>query len=138
MLLEPDERAETAEDVRRELVRTAGQENSTILVADDDLLLGYIEAQGGRYHRNRHCAYVVIGVRQAASGRGVGTALLQELNAWAPRAGIRRLELTVMAHNARAISLYRKCGYEIEGTRRDAIRLRDAYVDEFFMARVRP
>jgi RimJ/RimL family protein N-acetyltransferase len=40
-----------------------------------------------------------------------------------------------MAHNERAIGLYRKCGYEPEGTLRHSIRLAGAYVDELAMAK---
>ncbi len=137
MLLEPDERVETPSGLEAEIASVVAQENSTILVADEDYrLVGYVEARGGLYRRNRHCAQVVIGVRRTASGRGIGTALLRELDGWATRVGVRRLELTVMANNERATALYRKCGYETEGTRRRAIRIGTAYIDELFMAKL--
>jgi RimJ/RimL family protein N-acetyltransferase len=41
-----------------------------------------------------------------------------------------------MAHNERAISLYRKCGFQIEGTRRAAILLEGSYVDELATAKL--
>lgn len=49
---------------------------------------------------------------------------------------MHRLELTVMARNERAIGLYRRHGFEIEGTRRDSVRVGGAYVDELAMARL--
>jgi RimJ/RimL family protein N-acetyltransferase len=138
MLLEPDERVESPEDLAREIADTVERPNSTILIAQEDALLGYAQADGGRYRRNRHCAYVVIGVRAAAAGHGIGTALLRALHEWTAVAGVHRLELTVMAHNEPAIGLYRKCGYEVEGRRRDAIRVGEDYVDELFMAWLQP
>jgi L-phenylalanine/L-methionine N-acetyltransferase len=49
-----------------------------------------------------------------------------------------RLELTVYATNERAIALYRKFGFETEGTHK-AYALRDGrYVDSYSMARLRP
>ena len=57
-----------------------------------------------------------------------------------PTAGadVLRLELTVYVDNARAIALYRKFGFEVEGTHR-AYALRDgAYVDALCMARLHP
>jgi len=102
------------------------------------VLLGYVEAVGGRHERDRHVAYVVIGVRASAAGRGIGTALMHELSAWAARHGVHRLELTVMAHNERAIALYRRSGYEVEGVRRHSIRLDGSDVDELWMARLIP
>jgi putative acetyltransferase len=69
----------------------------------------------------------------------VGTALMQALVDYADRwAHVLRLELTVYVDNARAIALYRKFGFEVEGTHR-AYALRDgAYVDALFMARLHP
>lgn len=53
-------------------------------------------------------------------------------------AGILRLELTVFVDNAPAIALYRKFGFEVEGTQR-AYALRDGeYADVYAMARLHP
>jgi len=78
----------------------------------------------------------VIGVRRSAGGAGIGTALMAELNTWAEQHGVHRLELTVMADNERAIALYRRSGYEIEGIRRDSLHIEGSYVDELAMARL--
>jgi RimJ/RimL family protein N-acetyltransferase len=135
MLLEPGERQETVTDEARRLQAIAQEANSIVLVAEQDgLLLGYVEALGGRFRRNRPCAEVVIGVREASSGRGLGTSLLAELSVWAERTGLHRLELTVMAHNERALALYRRCGFEVEGTRRHSLLVDGRYVDELLLA----
>ncbi len=137
MMLEPDERTETEADLARHLDEAASRGNSAVFVAEAGTeLLGYVEAEGGSYRRNAHSAYVVIGVRSAAAGRGIGKGLLRALDSWAVEHGVHRLELTVMAHNERAIALYRKCGYEVEGTRRDSIRLGGRPVDELAMAKL--
>lgn len=137
MMLEPGERVETVERIAQHLDEVGRRENSTILVAEErGRLLGYVEAEGGTYRRNRHAACVVIGVRQAAAGRGIGTALLRDLDDWAREHGVDRLELTVMAHNERAIALYRRCGYEVEGTRRGSLRIGGRAVDELALARL--
>jgi putative acetyltransferase len=48
-----------------------------------------------------------------------------------------RIELTVFADNAGAVALYKRFGFEIEGTHR-AYALRDgAYADTFSMARIK-
>jgi L-phenylalanine/L-methionine N-acetyltransferase len=89
--------------------------------------------------RRRHAMYVGLSVAREAQGLGVGTALMQALVDYADRwAHVLRLELTVYVDNARAIALYRKFGFEVEGTHR-AYALRDgAYVDALFMARLHP
>lgn len=50
-------------------------------------------------------------------GRGVGSALLRAAIEWAGRDGMHKLSLTVFAHNATAIALYRKFGFAEEGLR---------------------
>ncbi len=139
MLLEPGERTEREQDLALHLAEVGARDNSVVLVAEEgDVLLGYVEASGGSYRRDRHVAYVVIGVRQKAGGRGIGTALMQALSAWAVAHGVHRLELTVMAHNERAIGLYRRAGYAVEGTRRHSVRIDGADVDELWMAKLHP
>jgi putative acetyltransferase len=49
-----------------------------------------------------------------------------------------RLELTVFVDNKRAIALYRKFGFEVEGTHKAYALRGGEYVDALFMARIRP
>ena len=89
--------------------------------------------------RRRHAMFLGISVVKEAQGQGVGTALMQALCDYADRwAHVLRLELTVFADNAVAIALYRKFGFELEGTHR-AYALRDGvYADALAMARLHP
>ncbi len=50
---------------------------------------------------------------------------------------LRRIELTVYVDNARAIALYERHGFEIEGTHRDYAFRGGAFVDAYAMARVK-
>jgi RimJ/RimL family protein N-acetyltransferase len=50
-------------------------------------------------------------------GRGVGSALLAAGIDWARARGLHKLSLSVFAHNAAAIALYRKLGFVDEGRR---------------------
>lgn len=89
--------------------------------------------------RTRHVAALGMCVSPAWWGRGVGSELMRRLLEWADNwAGLLRIELGVFTDNARAIALYRKFGFELEGTQR-AWALRDgAYVDSLMMARLHP
>jgi RimJ/RimL family protein N-acetyltransferase len=60
--------------------------------------------------------------------------MLGEVIAWAPGAGIKRLELTVHTANARAVSVYQRCGFQIEGTRRSSMLVDGVYTDEYLLA----
>ncbi len=139
MLIERDERREELDEVRSALRRVGDTTNSTVIVAaTGDVVLGYVEATGGGYRRNRFTAYVVIGVLAAASGHGIGSQLLAELERWAVNAGVHRLELTVMAHNHRAIRLYERAGFLVEGCRCECLSVDGELVDELYMAKLLP
>ena len=85
-----------------------------------------------------HVAQLAVEVHPDAQGRGIGRALCAAVIDAADRSGVVRLELFVRADNDRAIALYRKFGFEAEGTHR-AYALRDGrYVDALAMARLRP
>jgi RimJ/RimL family protein N-acetyltransferase len=139
MLLEPDERTEDEQDIAADLAAKVAAGNSVVMLAEaDGRLIGYAEARGGRFRRRAAAAHVVIGVLAEASGRGVGSGLLGELDLWAPAHGIHRLELTVMAHNERAAALYRRVGYAVEGRARECLFVDGRMADELYMAKLFP
>ena len=89
--------------------------------------------------RRRHVMTLGISVAVEAQGQGVGLALMQALCHWADHWGqVLRLELTVFADNQRAIRLYERCGFVLEGTH-TGYALRDGhYADSLSMARLHP
>ena len=58
------------------------------------------------------------------------------LLSWGNEIGIHRLELTVMTENRAGVSLYKKMGFEIEGTKKDSLLVDGEYKDEFYMSRI--
>ena len=88
--------------------------------------------------RRRHVGWIGMGVHDDFQGQGVGTALMEALLDLAFNwLGLHRIELTVYADNAPAVHLYRKFGFEIEGTARAyALRHREL-VDAHHMALLR-
>ncbi|NUP67120.1 MAG: GNAT family N-acetyltransferase [Nonomuraea sp.] len=132
MLLEPGERDESAEALKRRLAEL--REPSFVLLArDSGIAAGYAEVEVMPYARARRTGYVVMGVRGAFGGQGLGRRLLETAAREAGQAGLTRLELTVMCHNRRAIGLYLSCGYRVEGLRRAALRVDGEPVDEYYM-----
>ena len=110
------------------------------LVAErDGALVGSLGLHPAAAVRRQHAAMLGISVAGPAQRSGVGlalmTAALDYADRWTP---IRRIELTVFVDNAGAIALYRRCGFEHEGTHR-AFALRDGqYADVHTMARLHP
>ncbi len=93
----------------------------------------------GNSQRRRHVLMLGISVVPQAQGQGVGSALMAALCDYADNwMGTLRLELDVYTDNARALALYRKFGFVMEGTHR-GYALRDGqYVDSYSMARFHP
>ena len=109
-----------------------------VLAVLEDAIVGSASVQrlGGR---RAHAAGLGMGVHDAHTGRGVGTALLGALldvaDDWLMLA---RVELTACVDNAPAIRLYERAGFAREGLLR-RFGVRDgAFVDALAMARLRP
>ena len=139
MMYEPGERDSPVQDLAAELAGLARTANSVVLLAErGDQLIGYVQLTGGTLRRSRATAYVVIGVLAQAAGRGTGTELLKEAKIWAAAHGLHRLELTVMAHNTRAIRLYERTGFTVEGRRSECLLVDGQFIDELTMATLLP
>ena len=139
MLLEPGERDTSTQTLARHLEDVSRSENSVVIVADQrGELAGYVELAGGKFRRNRSTTHVIIGVLAQASGKGVGTGLLEEAKRWAAARGLHRIELNVMAHNHRAIALYERAGFVHEGRRADCLLIDGEFLDELYMAMILP
>jgi RimJ/RimL family protein N-acetyltransferase len=137
MMIEPGERQTTFEEQSRRIKHILSRNNQAIFVAEaDGKLNGYLSAAGGDFRRNRNCAHIIVGILQAFAGQGIGTKLFSDSERWARENGIHRLELTVMAHNERAVGLYQKMGYKIEGIKKDSLLVNGSYVDEYYMAKL--
>ncbi len=88
-------------------------------------------------NRQRHVGEIGIMVNADYHGMGVGTALMESLIDIADNwLGLIRLELTVFCDNHKAIGLYKKLGFEIEGTLRKYALKNGKYADMYMMARV--
>ena len=87
--------------------------------------------------RRAHVGEIGMGVRDDWQGKGVGSALLEAALDLADNwLGLRRIELHVHADNERAIALYRKFGFEPEGTHLAYAIRNGVYVDSLSMARL--
>ena len=137
MMFEPGERQVTVEQERERLINFAKAENKqTFLAEEDGQLIGWLWANGGDFRRNRHMVHIVIGILEAYTGRSIGRRLFEVCEQWAREKQLHRLELTVMAHNARGIALYKKMGFEIEGTAKHQMKVDGEYVDLHMMAKL--
>ncbi|EOC0208418.1 N-acetyltransferase [Cronobacter dublinensis] len=101
-------------------------------------VVGHLALTVEQNPRRSHVATFGMSVHPAWRNRGVASALIREMvNLCDNWLRIERIELTVFVDNAPALAVYRKFGFETEGTGR-RYALRDGeYVDAYFMARMK-
>lgn len=118
-------------------VQPAGSYNLVACTGEE--IIGNVRLDACMRMRRRHCGTFGISVSHEHQNRGVGSRLMQAMLEVADNwLDLTRLELTVFTENAAAIALYRKFGFETEGTSRN-YALRDGqYADVYHMARLRP
>lgn len=133
------EEGERKPDMNRinQLIQAAVEGDHFLYVAENNkTIVGFISAQRGEPKRIRHTAYIVVGIRKAFWGQGLGTRFFEALDEWAKENGVTRLELTVMCHNKTAFALYQKCGFLVEGTKKNSMYVNGAYVDEYYLSKL--
>jgi len=120
------------------LARNAVLNYILVAQAGDDIV-GHAGLHGNENPRRAHVWMLGMSVRDDWHNRRVGTRLMEALTDLADNwLGALRIELTVFVDNEVAQRLYRKFGFQIEGTHR-AYSLRDGqYVDTYAMARFHP
>jgi len=88
--------------------------------------------------RRRHVGQIGMAVRDDFHGQGVGTELMHAVVDLADNwLNLSRLELKVHIDNEPALRLYKKFGFEIEGTMSRYAFRAGQYVDAYAMARFR-
>ncbi|MDP5276491.1 GNAT family N-acetyltransferase [Chengkuizengella axinellae] len=136
MLFEPDERTSSIGEIKDHITKLLKSKSMIFVAENNQGFAGYILANRGTLQRIKHSAYIVIGILQASTGKGIGQMLFERMERWASKQQISRLELTVMTHNDKAIKLYEKMGFEKEGVKRHSLIIDGTSIDEYYMSKL--
>ena len=99
-----------------------------------DRIVSALAFSGGRRPRVRHNGEFGISVRKQHWGLGIGSLMLDTLIDWARATQVvTKIDLRVRTDNQRAVMLYKRKGFVVEGTIRRAIFLNDEYFDHHWM-----
>jgi RimJ/RimL family protein N-acetyltransferase len=109
-----------------------------VAVAGHDEVVGWCDLRPKSAAALRHSAVLGMGLVAPYRGQGLGSRMLAATLDSAGQAGLQRAELVVRADNAPAIALYRRFGFELEGTLRDYLRVDGVSHDALQMARLAP
>ncbi|PTX59149.1 hypothetical protein C8P63_11394 [Melghirimyces profundicolus] len=133
-----DETPETMPDTReheRQIREIRDKGGMYAVVKVDGKIVGSARLKRGSKGMSHHTAKFRTWLTPGYRGMGLGKKLMEYTIAWAKAHGIEKINLDVWETNDRAIRLYRKYGFRLEGRRRRQAILNGQYVDEVFMAR---
>jgi putative acetyltransferase len=110
-----------------------------LVACSGDEIVGQLDIHMLTNPRRRHAGQLGMAVRDDMQGRGIGAALMQAgLNAADNWLNLLRLELEVFVDNERAVRLYTRFGFVIEGVLVQYAFRDGQYIDVYKMARLRP
>ena len=123
----------------KQRLQTPAIERHNLVACIDDTPIGNIGlSPETRFARRRHAGNIGMGVHDDHVGKGVGELLMRAVIDLADNwINLTRLELTVWEDNERAIALYLRTGFEVEGTLRKFAYRNGEYVNALSMARLR-
>jgi ribosomal protein S18 acetylase RimI-like enzyme len=121
----------------RRFVLTGLRDGMVQFVAvDDGRVVGWCDVRPKPRELTRHSGVLGMGIAASHRGIGIGSRLLDATLAVAIAGGLTRIELHVLVDNEPAIALYRRFGFETEGTCRHYLRQDGTYRDALLMAKL--
>lgn len=129
----------TVDSWRKTVERWVTDEQMHVFVVDlGGKVVGAITLRVGQ-GRGSHVGEVDLAVHDAYQGQGIGKMLLLAVIDLADNwLNLVRLEVNVYTDNERAINLYKRFDFEIEGRKRCGAFRRGSYIDSYIMGRIRP
>lgn len=137
-ILEFQEFAPTIEEEEHWIESARANPNELLLTAFyEGQLIGVIDFHQEKRRRLRHAGNIGMGIVPGWRSSGAGFLLLSNLLEWLEvYSDIELVHLAVLADNTRAINLYQKSGFQIEGVRKKYIKYQNGnHLDEILMAK---
>lgn len=135
LMREPGEFEMTLEQETAFLGEMKNAPNQLMLIAEvEGRIVGSTSAHIGRRRRICHAAGLGICITKPYWGIGLGRAMMAEIIGWLKSQQVEKVNLEVDTTNMRAISLYLRTGFTVEGTQKHQRRMADgSYRDSYWM-----
>ena len=105
-----------------------------LLALDGEKIVGIATISSSHKIKSRHEGELGIVVAKDYHGRGIGSELIKRLIDWAKGNGVTtRIKLDTRADNVKAVSLYLKFGFVVEGCLKNSTLLNGEYYDLYVM-----
>jgi hypothetical protein len=136
MLFEVGERDQSVEKCRQAIGRILDVPGAKLLFLEDAAgdIVGYFKGDVMPVERKAHVMGLSCAILRQYQGDAGSRSLREFIAAVRSEGIIRRVEASIMASNVRMLGLSLHMGAVIEGLRRQSIRMRDGYVDEYILA----
>lgn len=124
----------------KQIIKEDTERNTNLfLVAEfNSRIVGFSRCEGSQLKRSSHKVEFGVCVLKDHWGYGIGKKLLEESIAWADANGVKKISLNVLETNEKAVKLYKKYGFEVEGILKNDKILSDGnYYSTIIMGRFR-
>ena len=124
----------SVEKEARFLERFKNSKKDLMLVAlDADKIVANASIEGNRTKRYAHRAELSITVLRDYWGNGIGSSLMEKLISFSKEIGYKSVYLDVRGDNERAISIYKKFGFEKIGVYNDYFNINGEFYPAILM-----
>jgi RimJ/RimL family protein N-acetyltransferase len=97
--------------------------HSLLIVEDESKVVGWCRLWPSACIAQAPEVELGVGLLPAYRNRGLGTALICQILAWARLTGLRRVVLTSRGDNTRALHVFRQCGFQTLNTSNGQIEM---------------
>ncbi|MBV7391249.1 GNAT family N-acetyltransferase [Enterococcus alishanensis] len=122
-------------EVKELIINTNHQINSTILLAlINGKIIGIGTVSSGNKVKSKHCGELGIVVTEKFQSIGIGKEIIYQLLTWAKSNGVTtKIQLDTRVDNKKAVKLYKKFGFKIEGKLENTTIIEGKYYDLYVM-----
>lgn len=130
-----DEYPMNAQELGAYIEKIKTQPNATMLLATaEDKIVGIGGIRSETKIKSRHCGELGIVVAKAYQGQGIGSEIIQRLLDWCRGNGVTtKVQLDTRKDNEKAVALYQRFGFVIEGDLKNAALVDGQYRDVYIM-----
>ncbi|MBK7572995.1 MAG: GNAT family N-acetyltransferase [Bacteroidetes bacterium] len=135
----PEEFSLTMLDQEKWVKYYTENEYSLLLVAEaDDKIVGVLDFKNNSKIRLSHSGEFGISILPEFQDKKIGSKMIEYLITWArSKPKLKKINLSVFESNKRAIHVYKKLGFVIEGQQKNAVQIaEDVFIDLIQMGMV--